>query len=88
MFLKACNGHPDVSGTYHIHLNPICMYNYTLSTSHSPIIGWAFDSYPIYGPFGYSSANNSNSSITRITSGYKKNYFFSVLNRVKNILIS
>ena len=28
------------------------------------------DSYPIYGPFGYSSANNSNSAIKRISSGY------------------
>ena len=39
-------------------------------TSHSPIIGYALDSYPIYGPFGYSSANDSSSSIKRMSSGY------------------
>ena len=29
-----------------------------------------FDSYPIYGPFGYSSANDTSSGIRRMTSGY------------------
>ena len=29
-----------------------------------------FDGYPIYGPFGYSSANNSGSAIKRMKSGY------------------
>jgi hypothetical protein len=28
------------------------------------------DGYPIYGPFGYSSANNSGSAVKRIKSGY------------------
>jgi hypothetical protein len=70
-----CGGHPDAFGVYHNHINPICYYGYkynssTVSTSHSPIIGYMFDSYPIYGPFGYSSANNSASSIKRMTSGY------------------
>ena len=37
---------------------------------HSPILGWSFDGYPIYGPYGYSSANNSSSSITRMRSGF------------------
>ena len=26
----------------------------SLSTQHSPIIGWAYDGHPIYGPYGYS----------------------------------
>src|SRR5882672_7399215 len=26
----------------------------TSGWTHSPIIGWAFDSYPVYGPYGYS----------------------------------
>ena len=37
---------------------------------HSPILGWAFDGYPIYGPYGYSNATNTNSAIRRIISGY------------------
>jgi len=36
---------------------------------HSPIIGWAYDGNPIYGPYGYSSPN-SVSSIKKIRSGY------------------
>ena len=35
---------------------------------HSPILGWAYDGSPIYGPYGYSSA--SGGSIKQLTSGY------------------
>lgn len=41
-------------------------------TGHSPIIGWVADGYPIYGPYGYSSANDTNSPVRRIISGYRK----------------
>ncbi len=64
-----CNGHPDGSGSYHIHVAPICLYN-TSSTAHSPLLGYIFDSYPIYGPYGYSSANNSGSTVKRLQSSY------------------
>ncbi|MBX7245036.1 MAG: YHYH protein [Candidatus Sumerlaeaceae bacterium] len=37
---------------------------------HSPLLGWAFDGYPVYGPYGYSSAMNSASSIARMRTGY------------------
>ena len=66
----SCLGHPDASGTYHNHVNPICLYNYTNSAAHSPIVGWAFDGYPIYGTFGYNSANLSTSAIKRIQSSF------------------
>ena len=39
-------------------------------TAHSPIIGWALDGYPIYGPYGYSVATNANSGVRRMVSGY------------------
>ena len=65
----SCYGHPDGSGTYHHHVNPNCMYTPS-SSSHSPIIGWAYDGYPIYGPYGYSSANSSSSSIKLIATSY------------------
>ena len=29
-------------------------------TGHSPIIGWAYDGHPIYGPYGYEDAQNQN----------------------------
>ena len=37
---------------------------------HSPILGWSFDGYPIYGPYGYSVANDPASPVRRMVSGY------------------
>ena len=37
---------------------------------HSPIVGWAYDGNPIYGPFGYSDADNINSDLKIITPSY------------------
>jgi hypothetical protein len=42
----------------------------TSALHHSPIIGWAYDGYPIYGPYGYSTANNASSGIRRMVSGF------------------
>ena len=36
---------------------------------HSPIIGWAYDGNPIYGPYGYST--NTGGSVRALKSGYK-----------------
>ncbi len=38
---------------------------------HSPILGWAFDGYPIYGPYGYSDARDASSPIARIGSSFR-----------------
>ena len=48
---------------------------YTEATStpvHSPILGWAFDGYPIYGPYGYSSPMDPTSGVRRMVSGFVK----------------
>ena len=37
---------------------------------HSPIIGWAYDGNPIYGPYGYRDPSNSNSDPIPLKSGY------------------
>jgi hypothetical protein len=42
--------------------------------SHSPILGYAYDGNPIYGPYGYSNPVDKNSSISRMTSSYSLNY--------------
>ncbi len=39
-------------------------------TQHSPIIGWAYDGNPIYGPYTYSNPDDINSSLTFLESGY------------------
>ena len=62
-------GHPDQNGNYHHHATPIALYP-DPSTAHSPIVGFAFDGFPIYGPFGYTDPMNNTSAIKRISSGY------------------
>lgn len=39
---------------------------------HSPLIGFAFDGFPIYGAFGYSDPNDASSSIELVMSSYQK----------------
>lgn len=39
-------------------------------TKHSPILGWVRDGYPVYGPYGYSSAMDASSAVTRMRTGY------------------
>lgn len=64
-----CLGHPAPNGAYHNHVNPSCLYNSTLTTVHSPIIGYAFDGFPVYGAYGYTN-NNGTGFIKRMTSSY------------------
>ena len=39
-------------------------------TKHSPIVAWAADGYPVYGPYGYATANNASSGVRRMVSGF------------------
>jgi hypothetical protein len=39
-------------------------------TQHSPILAWAADGYPVYGPYGYATAMNASSGVRRMISGY------------------
>src|SRR5580692_1093294 len=38
---------------------------------HSPILGWAFDGYPVYGPYGYSNPMDPTSAIKRVQSSFQ-----------------
>jgi hypothetical protein len=62
----SCYGHSSGTNEYHQHVVPVCFSSATSSTAHSPIVGFATDGYPIYGPFGYTNASNPNSAIKRI----------------------
>ncbi|MEO6046801.1 MAG: YHYH protein [Candidatus Kapaibacterium sp.] len=66
----SCLGHPAPNGEYHHHLNPRCLYDDRDSLHHSPIIGYAFDGYPMYGAYGFASTNGIG-PITRMRSGYR-----------------
>lgn len=50
--LDLCGGHA-ANGEYHHHNFPNCIQNVLgdSGSSHSPIYGWLFDSFPVYGPY-------------------------------------
>ena len=80
--LGLCGGH-SAGAYFHYHFDANCLhwhpegtdldwedwdYTKTLnSDEHSPIIGFAFDGFPIYGPYGWDSYKN----IIEITSSYR-----------------
>ncbi len=51
--MDRCCGHPAPDNTYHYHKYPICLNSpwSDEGKEHSPLIGWAFDGFPIYGPY-------------------------------------
>ncbi len=50
----SCCGHPDMRGRYHYHKYPVCVKSPFKDPKgeHSPVIGYAFDGFPICGPNG------------------------------------
>jgi len=53
VWLDSCCGHPQQSGVYHYHKYPTCVkspFNDD-GKQHSPILGFAFDGFPLYGPY-------------------------------------
>ena len=42
----------------------------TTPTVHSPIVAWAADGLPVYGPYGYSDPTSASSGIRRMVSGF------------------
>lgn len=65
-----CLGHPQQNGEYHHHVNPRCLYDDLDDTKHSPIIGWAFDGFPIYGAYAYTNTNGTG-AIKRMETSYR-----------------
>jgi len=56
----------------HVDYDP-STHTYTESSTppqHSPVLGWSFDGYPIYGPYGYDLASEGTSTVRRMVSGY------------------
>ena len=64
----ACLGHPAPGGVYHHHENASCLYGANPNV-HSGILGYAFDGFPIYGPYA-SSTTDGSGPITRMRSSY------------------
>ncbi len=66
----SCWGHPNQSFEYHTHQSPACVYDQADSLHHSPIIGFAFDGYPIYGCYAYENTNGTG-AIKRMRTSYR-----------------
>jgi hypothetical protein len=65
-----CIGHPQQQGEYHHHVSPKCLYDQTDSLHHSPLIGYMFDGYPVYGAYGYANTTGGG-GIKRMRSSYR-----------------
>jgi hypothetical protein len=65
----SCKGHPAPGGVYHPHQFPACVAP-TNPQQHSAIIGFAFDGFPIYGPYGYANADGTG-GIARMRTSYR-----------------
>jgi hypothetical protein len=65
-----CLGHPAPNGEYHHHVNPTCLYDDQNTIEHSPIIGYAFDGFPIYGAYAYENTNGTG-NIVRMETSYR-----------------
>ncbi len=53
VWLDSCCGHPSPDGLYHYHKYPSCVKSPFSDDGqqHSPVIGFAFDGFPVYGPY-------------------------------------
>jgi hypothetical protein len=51
--MDRCCGHPNQTNQYHYHKYPVCVKSPFADEGreHSPLIGWAFDGFAIYGPY-------------------------------------
>ncbi len=51
--LDRCCGHPSPGSEYHYHKYPVCVNTPWADdgSEHSPLIGFAFDGFPVYGPY-------------------------------------
>lgn len=53
VWLDSCCGHPQQTGVYHYHKYPTCVKSPFPDDGHihSPVIGFAFDGFPVHGPY-------------------------------------
>ena len=65
-------GHPQMSGDYHYHSYPrlLALQQGDSLRDHSPIIGFAFDGFPVYGAYGFANPDGTG-GLKHIESGYR-----------------
>jgi hypothetical protein len=65
-----CTGRIAENGEFFNYTAPSCLFDVAANTEHAPIIGYAFDGFPIYGGYGYAHADGTG-EIVRMRSGYQ-----------------
>jgi len=69
--LDTCMGHTARRGDYHYHALVVeCLLDGQSDDSASPVLAWAFDGFPIYGPIECSDATCSD--LLRVRSGWSR----------------
>lgn len=66
--MDASNGHSTPDNMYHHHFDNLKLHGWD-ATKHSPIVGYAWDGYPVYGPYGYAKSDGTG-GIRRMVSSY------------------
>lgn len=59
------NAHTQPDGTYHYHGDPNALYSTSDTSIASPVVGFAADGFPIYGPY-----IDDNGAVRMVVSGY------------------
>ncbi|NDA69295.1 MAG: YHYH protein, partial [Verrucomicrobia bacterium] len=66
------NAHVQPTGAYHYHAMPTGLIErVTGGKEKVALAGWAADGFPIYGPWGYGDAKDTNSVVIRLKSSYR-----------------
>jgi len=65
------HAHVQPTGEYHYHGMPEKLLEKLNKGQPMTLVGWAADGFPIYARYGYSKANDANSSIKVLTSSYR-----------------
>jgi hypothetical protein len=70
--VDASNAHVQPNGAYHYHAIPTgLLARLSGGKTKMVLVGWAADGFPIYGPWSYRDAKNTNSPLKKMTSSYR-----------------
>jgi hypothetical protein len=69
--LDSSNAHVQRNGAYHYHGIPNGLMDRFAHRTEPVLLGYAADGFPVYGPLGYTSPNNSGSKMTNLRSSYR-----------------
>ncbi|MCW3120791.1 MAG: hypothetical protein JWQ38_283 [Flavipsychrobacter sp.] len=71
--MDASNGHSTPDNMYHHHFDNLKLHDF-VATKHSPIVAYAWDGYPVYGPYGYKNTDGTGGITRMVTSYSTKSY--------------